>query len=141
MTGAEMIWQQDKINVEHLAPKKPKDGTNWLDVVAPYSPDDQHADSYSDFVGKWGNLTLLEFEINKSIKNEAWPIKVAGINEKTKGLRHSQIKMTKACVTQGEWTASCINKRTQWIAQSMVEISSVDNVFNNSVHIAQLDFS
>lgn len=141
LTGAELVWPQSKINVEHLAPKKPKDGTNWLEVVAPYTPSDPNDDSYSDFVSKWGNLTLLEFEINKSIKNEAWPIKVTGINEKTKGLAHSQIKLTQDCVTQTEWTSERINKRSQWIAESMVQISSVANVFNNNVHIDPLSFS
>ena len=100
LTHAELVWPQEKINVEHLAPKKPKEGSDWLDVVAPYMQADSNEDAYSDFVGKWGNLTLLEFEINKSIKNEVWPIKVAGINEKTKGLKDSQIKLTKDCVTQ-----------------------------------------
>jgi uncharacterized protein with ParB-like and HNH nuclease domain len=138
LTGTELIWPQEKINVEHMAPKNPKDGTNWLDVVAPYTPTDPNEDSYSDFVAKWGNLTLLEFEINKSIKNESWPVKVAGINEKTKGLGHSQIKLTKDCVTKDQWTADCINQRTKWIAESMVEISSVDNALKPNVHIQPL---
>ena len=141
LTHAELVWPQEKINVEHLAPKKPKENSDWLEVVAPYTPVDPNDDAYSDFVGKWGNLTLLEFEINKSIKNESWPIKVAGINEKTKGLGHSQIKLTQDCVTQAQWTAMVINQRTQWIAESMVEISSVDNVYRSHVHISPLTFS
>ena len=141
LTHAELVWAQEQINVEHMAPKKPKEGSNWLDVVAPFSPADPEEDAYSDFVGKWGNLTLLEFEINKSIKNESWPIKVAGINEKTKGLGHSQIKLTQDCVKQAQWSAKLINERTQWIAESMVVISSVDNAFKAHVHISPLTFS
>jgi hypothetical protein len=77
----------------------------------------------------------LDSEINKSIKNESWLIKKSGVNEKTRGLNHSQIKLTQDCVTQDKWDAANINRRSQWIAESMVKISSVDNVLNSSVHI------
>ena len=39
-----------------------------------------------------------------------------------------------------EWTAASINERSQWIAESMVEISSVANVFKAQVHISPLIF-
>lgn len=140
ITQVELPWDAQQINVEHLAPQKPEAGSNWLQVVAPHNPQSPEDDSYADFVAKWGNLTLLEDEINKSIKNKNWQIKVTGVANEVKGLMHSNIYITKSLTDISQWTSDHILARTEWMAESITKITSVSHAFNNDAVINAFDY-
>lgn len=126
LTGVGLVWNQQSIHVEHLAPQNPAPASNWFDRVAPKTSTDPDKPTYEDFVGKWGNLSLLEFEINTSIGNAEWSVKKEGIkSEVKKGLDDSQIIMTKDVAKFTEWTSDTINRRTEWVAAAMAEITSI----------------
>lgn len=126
ITHVELAWPQQAIHVEHLAPQRPDPNSNWFERVAPKSVSDPNLPNYDDFVAKWGNLSLLEFEINTSIGNSEWSVKVEGRPAETqRGLHDSTIKMTKDVAKATEWTSAIIDARTAWIAEAMVELSNV----------------
>lgn len=126
LTGVGLIWNQQSIHVEHLAPQNPALTSSWFDRVAPKTSTDPDKPTYEDFVGKWGNLSLLEFEINTSIGNAEWSVKVAGIKSNLqKGLGDSQVIMTSDVAKLPEWTGDDINRRTAWVADAIVQITSV----------------
>lgn len=126
ITGVGLIWNQQSIHVEHLAPQNPAATSNWFDRVAPKTSTDPDKPTYEDYVGKWGNLSLLEFEINTSIGNAEWSVKVSGIQSNLqKGLADSQVTMTKDVSKFAEWTGDTINRRTEWVAAAMAEITSI----------------
>lgn len=140
LTHVELPWDAQQINVEHLAPQKPDAGSNWLQVIAPHSPQTPGEESYADFVSKWGNLTLLEDEINKSIKNKNWDIKLAGVAQEVKGLIHSNIQLTTELVEILQWTADHIAARTEWIAESIAKITSVNHALTNDAVIQSFSY-
>lgn len=125
-SGKGLVWNPQSIHVEHLAPQNPAPNSNWFDRVAPKTSTDPDKSIYEDFVGKWGNLSLLEFEINKSIGNAEWSVKVEGIlSNAQKGLQDSQITMTEDVSKFNEWTNETINRRTEWLGAAMAEITSI----------------
>jgi len=135
ITHVDLPWEASKLNVEHLAPQRPHLESNWTKFVAPREASSPDGETYNDFVSKWGNLTLLEFEINKSIKNAEWRIKVDGVSQQIKGLKHSNIAMTHHLVDAEAWTADLINARTEWIAESITALTSPATVFGNDIVI------
>jgi len=135
ITQVEVIWDQSDLHVEHIAPQKPKKADNWFDLVAPQESDDPNVETYDDKVQKWGNLSLLEFEINSSIKNAEWDQKVTGIADK-KGLSHSNIEITSELVVLPVWNSELIASRTAWIARAMVALSSPDVITQGEPNIA-----
>jgi hypothetical protein len=125
LTGVELQFVPQQVHVEHLAPQHPDATSNWFDRVAPRVAANPNDPTYEDYVSRWGNLTLLEFEINTSIGNSEWDIKKSGLPVNLfKGLQDSTIKMTVDVCDVNEWTAAAIDARTRWIADAMVAISS-----------------
>jgi hypothetical protein len=120
------------IHIEHLAPQNPDQSSNWFDRVAQRSSTDPNAATYGDFLTKWGNLTLLEFEINQSIQNSEWDIKLNGQPQhEYKGLKDSHIQITTDVCSISEWTASAIDQRTIWIAEAVIRMTNLDVVNGN----------
>lgn len=123
LTGSELVWERKQINIEHLAPQNPEESSNWHSVIAPKLSSNEEDSVYSDFLNRWGNLTLLEFEINKSIQNKEWATKLVGQNDKP-GLNASKIELTMNLCSLDAWTSELINSRSAWIAQAMVQLTS-----------------
>ncbi|MDH6277625.1 uncharacterized protein with ParB-like and HNH nuclease domain [Aurantimicrobium minutum] len=122
-------YQQSKLHVEHLAPQNPAIGSSWFTKVAERTPSDPNAPTYDDFVQKWGNLSILEFEVNISISNADWTDKVNGKNDGLlNGLKNSLIQMNKDLSVLPDWTADLIDKRTAWLADAMVALTRPENI-------------
>lgn len=109
--------------IEHLAPQRPVDGQPsgdyWFDHVAPKEALSPGAPVYTDFVQKWGNLTLLEIELQPSISNAPWPNKIG-----SPGLGDSTFALTTQLVTIPNWTSQIIDQRSQWILDRIVDLTS-----------------
>lgn len=126
-------YQQSKLHVEHLAPQNPSNGSSWFTQVAEKTPSDPNAMTYDDFVQKWGNLSILEFEVNISISNADWTEKVHGRNDGLlNGLSNSLIQMNKDLTQLPEWTAGLIDKRTAWLADAMVTLTQPSYIDGNT---------
>jgi hypothetical protein len=125
VTGTELPHSPKQVHVEHLAPQRPNLQSNWFENIAPRNSANPNDPTYEDFVSRWGNLTLLEFEINTSISNSEWNIKVEGQPQHThKGLQDSNIQLTRDVSQVTTWTASSIDARTAWMARAMVDLTS-----------------
>jgi hypothetical protein len=70
------------VDIEHILPSKPRP-----DVRAEFDKPDQ----YEEFVGRLGNLTLLEKTINSSVSN-------GNLAEKAPGYRQSTLLLTRSLV-------------------------------------------
>lgn len=127
LTKTELVWSRKAIHIEHLAPQSPLLDSGWFDSVAPKIAATPGEPTYEDYLSQWGNLTLLEYEINASIQNSKWSVKVAGKNLE-KGIDKSQIALNSDLINMLNWTAVDISKRTQWVADSMTRITSVQHV-------------
>ena len=126
-------------HIEHLAPQSPAKGDNyWFDSVAQREMADGNGFDYEDYVSNWGNLTLLEDALNKSIQNSQWSKKVAGVG-KYKGISASNYNINSNIVTKTEWTASDILKREKWIKRCISELVSVKWVKGEKVAIEMWD--
>jgi hypothetical protein len=122
-------YQQSKLHVEHLAPQNPAIASDWFTKVAEKTPSDPNAPTYDDFVQKWGNLSILEFEVNISISNADWTDKVNGKNDGLlNGLKNSLIQMNKDLSVLPDWNADLIDKRTAWLADAMVALTHPENI-------------
>lgn len=132
-------------NIEHLAPQSPADNDNyWLDAVAKFETDARKEDPnvngpfYEDFMSNWGNLTLLEDGLNKSIKNLRWPKKLSGVG-KYKGISASNYNINSHIVTMLDWTADDILRRERWIKKCISELVSSKWVNGEKVKIEMWD--
>lgn len=135
LSGHGNVWNGQTLHIEHLAPQRPSADSDWFTRVAKAKPGAGQP-SYSEYSAKWGNLSLLEFEINTSIGNSSWNKKLQGIAAKAldgedqshKGLNNSHINITKDLTSFKDWTAELINERTKWIADEIEKLTSVSSV-------------
>jgi uncharacterized protein with ParB-like and HNH nuclease domain len=123
LTKVEVIWDQTDLHIEHLAPQKPEANSNWYSKIGPKTTDDPDQDTYDDIIQKWGNLSLLEFEINTSVQNSEWAVKLEGLPNKP-GLKKSNTDLTKQVALLKEWNIDLLNSRTIWVANAMLQITS-----------------
>jgi hypothetical protein len=113
-------------HIEHLAPQGPAKGDDyWYTAVAPKENADPDSEIpvYEDYVTNWGNLTLLEAPLNKSIKNAQWPKKIAG-TVTYKGISASNYNMNNHIKTMKSWTADDILRRERWLVNCIKELVS-----------------
>jgi len=132
-------------HIEHLAPQNPDDEDDyWHKAVA--KPETNATDKapsaagpfYEDYVANWGNLTLLEDALNKSIKNSPWPKKVAGIG-KFEGISASNYNINGHIQTMPAWTADAILRREKWIKKCICELVSTRWVNGEKIKIEMWD--
>jgi hypothetical protein len=135
MNGAKHKWE--KLNLEHLAPQNPKPKDNyWYEAVAEQDPKDEDARSYDNYCRAWGNVTLLEEKLNKSIQNSHWPQKVSGVSgfgiTKSAFLINAEIKNCKKWTrveieNRGEWLLECAKVLTgsKWIETGKCELPTL----------------
>jgi hypothetical protein len=87
-------------------------------------------------------MSLLEFEINTSIQNAEWDLKLAGQPQNIyKGLIDSNIQLTKDVCHVAEWNAAAIDARTVWVADSVAALTTGSVVDGNSPTIASFKIS
>lgn len=110
--------------IEHLAPRNPAGNrVHWHAAVADDSKPDAYGEIYDDYVQNWGNLTLLEDRLNRSISNSIWPSKVAG-NANYRGITASNYNLNQIIKSKAMWTAADIRSREKWLYESAVELVS-----------------
>jgi hypothetical protein len=133
LTGDLLRWTKQGTWPEPLAPKSPSKDSNWYDVIAPekVSGDEK---SYEDYVQMWGNQTLVEFEIDGSLRHTSWAKKVEG-NLDHKGLKHSELIMNRDVVSLSEWSRDAILRRTEWMANAVALLTSIKAAQNETVRI------
>lgn len=126
-------------NIEHLAPQNPPaNDPQWVNAVASKDTPDQNDFVYDDYVTNWGNLTLLEEKLNKSIQNSAWPTKIAG-TQNYKGISASNYNINTHIKTMPAWTSADILKREIWIAQCITTLVSPQWVQSGHVPVPMWD--
>ena len=102
--------------LEHLAPKQPGlHATHWHGAVADPITQDASGRVYEDYVYNWGNLTLLELALNRTIKNSEWPTKLTGAGPRRWGINDSNYNLNQEIKTRLAWTAAEIVSREAWM--------------------------
>jgi hypothetical protein len=122
-------------NLEHLAPVQPgRNSDYWYKYVADKNVADEFNSTYEDYVNSWGNMTLLEEVINKSVKNSEWSVKVSGIG-KTKGISASTNSLNQEIKSLPFWTASHIRSREGWLKSCATSLVSADWVLSGAASV------
>jgi hypothetical protein len=124
--GHGLKWT-DPITLEHLAPQTP--GSNakyWEENVCSTTIKDAADSLYDDYVGQWGNLTLLEKPLNSSIRNSTWPNKLVGVNSKYDGLNASTLNLNKPLLAVEHWSDKNIVSRSKWLREISLILIGVD---------------
>lgn len=119
-------WKsKSQLSLEHLAPQKPKQRANWFVLVAPAdAPSGTPNEAvYDDFKDRWGNLTMLEYSLNTSIKNAEWDTKLSGSDGK-KGIRESTYSLNSPLKVVPAWNRKLIDHRTEWLRDAMLILLS-----------------
>ena len=111
--------------IEHLAPRTPGNhGDHWYSAVASKDTPDKFERTYDDYVGCWGNLTLLEHSLNSSIQNAPWHIKVPGDPESQyQGLTASNYNLNSKIIESQAWTIQHILSRSEWLKETTLELT------------------
>lgn len=98
----------NKVDLEHIFPKKPKNDQCWKKYFA----DDEERIKYT---GKLGNMTLWYSKDNQLQKN-------ALFSDKVKKYVDSQIFFTRMLAKNSEWGKKEIDRRTRMIAKTLIKI-------------------
>lgn len=113
LNGAKHKW--DKLNLEHLAPQNPAAGDDyWYQAVAKKDPENENDRGYDSYCRSWGNVTLLEEKLNKSIQNSQWPLKISG-SKSNFGISKSGFQLNEELKKCEKWTKSEIEARGLWM--------------------------
>lgn len=138
--GLTLSWDKP-ITIEHLAPQKPSNDSNWETKVTKL-PDESDDDfSYDEVIQQWGNLTLLEKKLNSSIQNSEWIKKVNGDSStKYDGLKASTMNLNKPLVQLDEWTRASIELRNIWVTKASLQLVSKDWVLSGIEEVDKLVF-
>ncbi|AZR72161.1 hypothetical protein BBF96_01375 [Anoxybacter fermentans] len=97
------------VNIEHVMPEKYSEA--WKKKLA--IPEEK----YQEYVSKIGNLILLEFDINTSVKDSLFAIKK---NDQNYG--RSTLKQVKQIIEYSDWNLDVIDKRTEQLSEIALEI-------------------
>lgn len=134
MTGSELSHPANNLSIELLAPLKPSPGSAWFTDVAPASSSNPDVRVYQDFVAKWGNVAIIEFPMRPIKRNADWKAKVDSTNL-VLGLEDSQIPLTHQLTDRDKWTGEDIDKRSQWVADALTQLTVRETIDNPAVKI------
>lgn len=96
MTGELSVDLPDRVHVEHIYPKKPREGMRWEDHVLA--------------VNRLGNLSLLSRRLNLEATN-------APFEEKLEIYKNSDIALTRQLLNFSNWNLTHINERQVELAE------------------------
>jgi len=100
-----LINDNNVIHIEHIIPKKPRSFSDWgID-----------SDTHKEYLNRFGNLTLLGQEYNKSAVNK-------NFKDKKEVYMRSDIPMTKELTSYKTWTIKDIEKRQEKLAKKALKI-------------------
>lgn len=137
LNGAKHKW--DKLNLEHLAPQNPAVGDDyWFQAVSKKDPDSENDRGYDSYCRSWGNVTLLEEKLNKSIQNNQWPIKLAGLSTNF-GISKSGFQMNEEIKNSKVWTKNEIEIRGKWMLDCAKILTGSTWIENGTCQIPKLN--
>ena len=94
-----------KVHVEHIYPQTPPDDYRWQ----------QHA----DYIGRLGNLTLLDKRLNQGIKNASFK------DKKVKAYNTSKLELTKKLLLcEDDWLPESVDQRQKELGEIAAKIWS-----------------
>lgn len=114
--GANEIPMSSDLHLEHIAPQTPTD--HWKEVI--FSGQSGEYENYDSVISQLGNLTLLDFKLNMSIKQKDFKSK----SEKYAG---SVIKLSNDLVKEDGWDLESINSRTDYLVDCFNRVFSVES--------------
>ena len=118
-------YAAQKVNVEHIAPLTPS--TFWYSAVGIPEASETALVQYKETVSRLGNLTLLEYKLNSSIKNAEWSLKRFGIpGKQDKSYSDTILRVAADVRESAEWNASLISHRADWVARCFFAIWNFD---------------
>ncbi len=100
-----------KIHLEHIAPQTETKG--WKTAL--FSGNEDLYPHYSDVVSSIGNLTLLDFKINMSIKQ-------ADFSTKNQKYKDSSLRVTRDLLNLASWSETEVDLRTDYVIQAFKDI-------------------
>ena len=112
-----------KMHVEHIAPQSPD--AHWQKELYPDKSSDESTSEYLAKIENWGNKTILDKNINLSIKRKPFKEKCNGSTTSDwQGYKHSPIRITNELCYLEDWSVERINKRNKWLATCFLLIWS-----------------
>lgn len=140
--GAGYFTWENPTTLEHIAPRNP--GTNsdhWHNALKVSERALEHELTedieYANTVHTWGNLSLLEFTLNSTIKNSQWVPKRDGIRpEKDKCLKTSGFTINTPLKSLDAWTINRIEDRGIWMRDTILKLRSSAWVQSGNVTIS-----
>jgi uncharacterized protein with ParB-like and HNH nuclease domain len=114
--GANEIPMTADLHLEHIAPQTSTDG--WKEAI--FAGNAAEYDHYDSVISRLGNLTLLDFKLNMSIKQKDFLAKA----EKYSG---SVIKLSNDLVHEKTWDLESINSRTDYLVHCFNQVFSVQS--------------
>ena len=123
-------FDSKNLHVEHIAPETATE--YWHKRIGTNSLEEPEKNSrYSEYVNLIGNMSLLEFKLNSSIKNEDFEVKKTGVDDPNyQGYSDSSIKVTSDLLTLNEWNIEKIRLRNNWFVESFLQIWSPNAIPN-----------
>ncbi len=125
--------RKSSLTLEHLAPQKPAQTSNWYSVVAPAEAD--AGPIYDEFKDRWGNLTMLEWRLNVAVKNAEWTLKLNGAKQGDRCLKKSTYSVNTPFRDIDEWNRALIDHRTRWLRAAMLLLVGADWVQTGSIKV------
>lgn len=140
--GNKYFTWENPPTLEHLAPQKPGNNKdhwhNALNVNQAAANDDLSVDQeYTILVKQWGNLSLLEFSLNSSIKNASWLTKRDGNPPRFKGISSSGFRINAPFSDLDSWNINLVNDRGEWMRDSILRLRSSDWVKSGNAQVQE----
>lgn len=115
--GANVAALDSTIHLEHIAPQTETEA--WKTAL--FENNEKLFKEYDSFSSEIGNLTLLDFKLNMSIKQSDFGVKKVKYHNST-------IRITQDLENIENWTWKLVQARTDYIVESFNQIFSIDSI-------------
>ncbi|MEZ0322816.1 MAG: DUF262 domain-containing HNH endonuclease family protein [Hydrogenothermaceae bacterium] len=112
--GITVLNQSPSQHLEHILPKNPK-MEEWPHIYRGQGLDER----FNIYVDKIGNLTILEADINKRIRNKPFEFKKSEY-------RNSRLLLPKEISKNENWDFDSIDERGKYLAQLAIQVWNLD---------------
>jgi len=124
--GITVLEHSPNQHLEHIMPKCPKE-SDWPHLFKSGKLDDRH----NSYLNRIGNLTILEADINRFIRNKSFEFKNS--NEEKKDYQNSSLKLPKniqkyltKTSSKSVWDFRSIEERSKYLAKLAVKVWSLN---------------